>query len=154
MVTDIANIVPAFGFIGIPIIGWLLDKQARVTPLSGLYNIAYQTCPDFWTSRCGGSYQTLERNASRAHLPKNDPPAVCAPAKLFVGWLISDECLAHDCSVFPGLHSCDQLIHPLCFVRAGLRGDAGDDQLPGRHGQLLPGHAQPVLPGAYSGPPV
>ena len=32
VVTDIANIVPAFGFVGIPIIGWLLDKQARALP--------------------------------------------------------------------------------------------------------------------------
>ena len=25
--TGIANVVPAFGFLGIPIISWLLDKQ-------------------------------------------------------------------------------------------------------------------------------
>jgi hypothetical protein len=30
VVTDLANIVPAFGFVGIPIIGWLLDKQVRM----------------------------------------------------------------------------------------------------------------------------
>ena len=27
--TGIANVVPAFGFLGIPVISWLLDKQAR-----------------------------------------------------------------------------------------------------------------------------
>ena len=27
--TGIANVVPAFGFLGIPIISWLLDKQVR-----------------------------------------------------------------------------------------------------------------------------
>jgi hypothetical protein len=28
--TGIANVVPAFGFLGIPVISWLLDKQARL----------------------------------------------------------------------------------------------------------------------------
>lgn len=27
VVTNIANVVPAFGFVGIPVIGWLLDKK-------------------------------------------------------------------------------------------------------------------------------
>ena len=31
--TGIANVVPAFGFLGIPVISWLLDKQARPTCL-------------------------------------------------------------------------------------------------------------------------
>ena len=32
--TGIANVVPAFGFLGIPVISWLLDKQARARDLA------------------------------------------------------------------------------------------------------------------------
>lgn len=63
--TNLANIVPAFGFIGIPVIGWLLDNKGYGITLGtincmgvlasifqAIPNLGFQVCPpfvSFWT---------------------------------------------------------------------------------------------------------
>lgn len=50
VVTNIANVVPAFGFIGIPVISWLLDKKGygvtlAVINLLGVLASIFQAMP-------------------------------------------------------------------------------------------------------------
>lgn len=53
IVTAIANVVPAFGFIGIPIIGWLLDRMGYGVTLAtinflGVLASFFQAMPSVW----------------------------------------------------------------------------------------------------------
>ena len=52
-VTGIANIVPAFGFLGIPVIGWLLDTKGYGITLGtinclGVIASLFQAMPSLW----------------------------------------------------------------------------------------------------------
>lgn len=51
--TSIANVVPAFGFIGIPVIGWLLDRMGYGITLAtinflGVLASFFQAMPNVW----------------------------------------------------------------------------------------------------------
>jgi len=53
IVTSIANVVPAFGFIGIPVIGWLLDRMGYGITLAtinflGVLASFFQAMPSVW----------------------------------------------------------------------------------------------------------
>ena len=53
IVTAIANVVPAFGFIGIPVIGWLLDRMGYGVTLAtinflGVLASFFQAMPSVW----------------------------------------------------------------------------------------------------------
>ena len=53
VVTSIANVVPAFGFIGIPVIGWLLDRMGYGITLAtinflGVLASFFQAMPSVW----------------------------------------------------------------------------------------------------------
>ncbi len=53
IVTSIANVVPAFGFIGIPVIGWLLDRMGYGITLAtinflGVLASFFQAMPNVW----------------------------------------------------------------------------------------------------------
>ena len=57
MVTAIANVVPAFGFIGIPVIAWLLDKMGYGITLAtinflGVLASFFQAMPSVWFQAC------------------------------------------------------------------------------------------------------
>ena len=52
-VTGVANVVPAFGFLGIPIIGWLLDTKGYGITLGtinflGVVASLFQAMPNLW----------------------------------------------------------------------------------------------------------
>lgn len=52
-VTGIANVVPAFGFLGIPVIGWLLDTKGYGITLGtinflGVVASIFQAMPSLW----------------------------------------------------------------------------------------------------------
>ncbi len=64
IVTSIANVVPAFGFIGIPVIGWLLDRMGYGITLAtinflGVLASFFQAMPNVWFQV--GSRFTLSR---------------------------------------------------------------------------------------------
>ena len=104
VVTNVANVVPAFGFIGIPVIGWLLDKKGYGVTLAtinflGVIASFFQAMPSLYFQ---ARHKTLEI----------DPGNATQTLK------------------------CDALCH-----------HASE-----RHRLLLPGHAQPVLPGAPQNP--
>lgn len=53
VVTNIANVVPAFGFVGIPVISWLLDKKGygvtlAVINLLGVLASIFQAMPSLY----------------------------------------------------------------------------------------------------------
>lgn len=53
VVTNIANVVPAFGFVGIPVIAWLLDKKGygvtlAVINLLGVLASIFQAMPSLY----------------------------------------------------------------------------------------------------------
>ena len=53
VVTNIANVVPAFGFIGIPVIGWLLDSKGYGVTLAtinflGVIASIFQAMPSLY----------------------------------------------------------------------------------------------------------
>lgn len=59
IVTSIANVVPAFGFIGIPVIGWLLDRMGYGITLAtinflGVLASFFQAMPSVWFQVCTG----------------------------------------------------------------------------------------------------
>lgn len=56
-VTGIANIVPAFGFLGIPVIGWLLDTKGYGITLGTINFLAvvaslFEAMPSLWFQVC------------------------------------------------------------------------------------------------------
>lgn len=59
VVTNIANVVPAFGFVGIPIIAWLLDKKGYGITLGtinflGVIASIFQAMPSLYFQVCLG----------------------------------------------------------------------------------------------------
>ena len=76
IVTSIANVVPAFGFIGIPVIGWLLDRMGYGITLAtinflGVLASFFQAMPNVWFQvwcclRCSGCSGMLALTLSEA----------------------------------------------------------------------------------------
>ena len=64
MYTNVANIIPAFGFLGIPIIGWMLDKKGYGITLAtincmGVIASLFQAMPSLqFQAQCPTAFPT------------------------------------------------------------------------------------------------
>jgi hypothetical protein len=94
VVTNIANVVPAFGFIGIPIIAWLLDKKGYGITLGtinflGVIASIFQAMPSLYfqvgglAGMCFSSRARPQNDADG--LPMKQPVQACSAVfQLFV----------------------------------------------------------------------
>ena len=84
VVTAIANVVPAFGFVGIPVIAWLLDKMGYGITLAtinflGVLASFFQAMPSVWFQVGCRSHAHTRMHA---HMHANRPPPVEHQASL------------------------------------------------------------------------
>ena len=79
VVTAIANVVPAFGFVGIPVIAWLLDKMGYGITLAtinflGVLASFFQAMPSVWFQACCHSHALTCMYTHRPGMPPQPRP--------------------------------------------------------------------------------